>query len=260
MTEIGTADIDRLSHIFDNTTATYKFYWMLALLDVVREGKAHQPVSYIEMVARMVGKAWQPLMYGEFSFGKCDSLICRINELIVCSPLHVDSMEEMVKCYIIANSRSQIVSEIVKKLTKYVPTRFLYPWIGTCTDSQAETLSAEADTRCLYSIKGRTLIVNDLWMKYLTEQNYILEGFTFHHLYRFIEKRNPDFILPLESSITADGSNATYKDSAIKDFASRMAAESGPLYRRTRLVRNIFNAPFYNYGTINGNVNNNPKK
>ena len=35
MKNLNDEDVKKLSQVFDNTSATYKFYWMLGLLDVV---------------------------------------------------------------------------------------------------------------------------------------------------------------------------------------------------------------------------------
>lgn len=253
MMELESEDIVRLSRIFDNTTATYKYYWMLSLLDIVRRGRGHQPVSYTEMVARMVSKAWQPLMIGRFGFGKCDALLDRVKEMIVHSPLNINSYEDRVYCYIMANKDSGLVKEIVVKLTKYVPARFLYPWIGTCTNSEAYIMSSAEERRCLYSIDGKYVYLNPLWIKYLAEQNYILECFAYHRLNCFLEQRNPDFILPAESSFvtTADEVHLSYSDTYKRYFVQSSIVQTKQK-KISRTIKNVYN--FYqgsqNVGTI----------
>lgn len=231
---------------------------MLSLLDVVRQGRAYQAISYTEMVARMVSKAWQPLMMGNFSFGKCDALLDRVKEIIVHSPLCINSYEERVYCYIMANKDTELVKEIVMKLTKYVPARFLYPWIGTCTNSEAHVMSLVVEKRCLYSIDGKYVHLNPLWIKYLAEQNYILECFAYHNLNCFLEQRNPDFVLPMESSLmsTADGLHISYNDAYKRHFVQSSVGKTNPK-RRNRTVKNVYN--FYqgsqNVGTITNQTN-----
>ena len=49
--------VTRLSQVFKNTTATYKFYWFVALLDiVVKERKTK--MSFWEIIAGMVAESW----------------------------------------------------------------------------------------------------------------------------------------------------------------------------------------------------------
>lgn len=108
MNNLNNDDVKKLSQIFDNTSTTYKFYWMLGLLDAVSIGKAHQPITFNEMVARMLGKAWQPLLQGRLSFGKCDNLLHHITHIIMLSPLNMDSLEDKVICYMMSNPKSSI--------------------------------------------------------------------------------------------------------------------------------------------------------
>ena len=201
MNNLNDDDVKKLSQAFDNTTATYKFYWMLGLLDVVDTERAHQPITFTEMVTRMLGKAWLPLLQGRFSFGKCDKLLHNIDHIIKRSPLNIYSYEERVVCYIMSNSRNTIVIDVVKKLSHYVAYRFLYPWIGTCSNSAAEILSREEKPRCIYSIEGDTIKINPIWINYLRNHRNILEGFAMHKLNCFLAKRNPNFVLLLESNM-----------------------------------------------------------
>ena len=201
MNNLNYDDVRKLSQIFDNTTATYKFYWMLGLLDVVNERGAQQPITFTEMVARMLGKSWQPLLEGHFSFGKFDKLLYNINRIIIFSPLNMYSFEDRILCYMMSNPHNTIVSDIVKKLTHNVPYRFLYPWIGTCYNSMAETLSREPERRCIYSIEGDRIRINPIWIDYLIIHRNILEDFTLHKLNRFLARRNPHFVLPMGNNV-----------------------------------------------------------
>ena len=49
-----------MSQIFDNTTATYKFYWFVAMLDiVVKERKTR--ISFWEIIASMIAESRQSI-------------------------------------------------------------------------------------------------------------------------------------------------------------------------------------------------------
>lgn len=62
--------ISTLAACFNKTTTTYKFYWFLALLQAVEEGKVE--VSKRELFAGMVAHAWYTVNYFHLSFGKWD--------------------------------------------------------------------------------------------------------------------------------------------------------------------------------------------
>ena len=65
--------ISCLAGIFNSTSATYKYYWFVAMLDIlVKERKSR--MSFWEIIAGMVSESWFPIHYFKLSFGKSDSL------------------------------------------------------------------------------------------------------------------------------------------------------------------------------------------
>ena len=62
-----------LNRVFDKTVATYKYYWLLGILDLfVKQGKTRMNVW--EIMVTMVANAWYPVNYFRLSFGKSESL------------------------------------------------------------------------------------------------------------------------------------------------------------------------------------------
>ncbi len=60
-----------LNRVFDDTTATYKFYWLLGLLEYTVKGK--NCISIKEMIVSMVANAWYPVAFFRLSFGKSEN-------------------------------------------------------------------------------------------------------------------------------------------------------------------------------------------
>lgn len=58
------------------TTASYKFFWLLALLDILtrRNFDSKQPISIPEMTAAMLKHAWTPVCRFNLSLGKQDKI------------------------------------------------------------------------------------------------------------------------------------------------------------------------------------------
>lgn len=199
---------EKLADIFDNTTATYKFYWMLALLDVVRNGRAHYCISFTEMVARMISKAWAPLTSGLFTFGPADKLSSRIVSLIHNSELKDCDTEERVRAYILTHAEENVVKDIVDRMTKYVPYRFLYPWLGNDNKPNRRTaqLSCEGVNNCIYSIHDKSIRINPAWIEYLTDHLDVYESFTKYNLCYYLARYN-NLLMPDEEILTttADG-------------------------------------------------------
>ena len=64
-------DISRLAAVFSDTTNSYKFYWLLAILDGLRE-TGQTRFSMRDLSSRMIADVWYPLDYFKLSFGKQD--------------------------------------------------------------------------------------------------------------------------------------------------------------------------------------------
>ena len=63
----------RLSKIFANTVATYKYFWFLSILQIHAKTEDLR-IDVWNIVIRMVANAWYPIHYFHLSFGKSDSL------------------------------------------------------------------------------------------------------------------------------------------------------------------------------------------
>ena len=73
-----------LQRVFHKTTASYKFLWFLAILDLVKEapqdaGPLRLSISMI--CARMVAKSWIPTQRFKLSFGRWDQITAIIEAL-----------------------------------------------------------------------------------------------------------------------------------------------------------------------------------
>ena len=71
--EADNLPVQHLVATLKSTTASYKFYWFLALLDAVRNDVA-SPIPFDYLLSRMVALAWYPSNYFRLSFGKADQL------------------------------------------------------------------------------------------------------------------------------------------------------------------------------------------
>ncbi len=65
-------DVSSLAGVFQNTTNSYKFYWFLAILDILQEDGTQLTISKKEIALRMLSRVWYPLDYFKLSFGAQD--------------------------------------------------------------------------------------------------------------------------------------------------------------------------------------------
>lgn len=50
-------DVARLSRIYDNTTATYKFYWFVSIINLINANPDGRVFSFEEIIAGMIAEA-----------------------------------------------------------------------------------------------------------------------------------------------------------------------------------------------------------
>lgn len=180
-------DVEKISEVFDTKVSSYKYYWMLALLDFVGQDDIPSTISFTDMVAHMVGKAWYPIVTGTFRSSYFDFLSERVHQLIDNTELTFDDLDSKVRQYILTNKEDKTVRGIVNKLTECVPYRFLYPWIGANTNRQAAVKSQNFEKyKCPYAISGKTIVLNPQWIEYLRDHHFILVNSTRHLLTQYL--------------------------------------------------------------------------
>lgn len=185
----------RLNRIFDKTVATYKYYWFLGILDLfVKQGKTRMNVW--DIMINMVANAWYPVNYFRLSFGKSESLYETILSL---------QKEYNIPINISVRDLIDLLNELIKNadvrrklnfIQKYVPFRFLRPWIDTSDNKETIIRSKSFENGCLYKLEKINGILwielNHSWLTYLLENYNILNAFTYWELTNFLQIRNPN--------------------------------------------------------------------
>lgn len=192
-----------MNRVFDDTTASYKFYWFLSLLDMyVKNGLEQMPA--LDIASRMVAYAWYPIEYFKLSFGKGDSMEKVIPEVARLTGITVDDkLEDKNEAISKAVSGNDEVKRAVKKLLRDVPYWFQTPWLpvaGKKTDSEKRVenvaRSQRFDNDCLYSLsesdKGMLVTVNPRWENYLKTNYEVLRDFALWNLTLFLQSKNPN--------------------------------------------------------------------
>ena len=184
-----------LSRVFNNTTATYKFYWFQSLLQMHNEEGIYR-MNVWDLVIRMVANAWFPIHYFHLSFGSMDSLHRIVTELQWMTDLPMDAKkEEVVEC-LTARLDDKNVKDQLATLIRNVPYRFLSPWINYTSDADVIARSHAYENGCLYSIQKTKdefyITINPVWNKYLQDYYGILTDFINWNLTLFLQQRNPN--------------------------------------------------------------------
>jgi len=187
--------VSKLAGAFGNTSATYKFYWFLAIIEAVELGKVHIPKR--ELFARMVAGAWYTVNYFHVSFGKQDLLQQAVETIKAAEALPVNLRREEIVNRLIHSDKPETVRALWH-FDKNVPHWFLSPWFrksAAINDSSYKkyiyTASAEFGEDCLYALDVDQIIITPKWADYLKAHSRILKDFCLWNLAAFLQVRNP---------------------------------------------------------------------
>jgi hypothetical protein len=196
-------DISRLTAIFSDTTNSYKFYWLLAILDSLRETSKTR-FSMHDLSLRMVANVWYPLDYFKLSFGKQDGfkpIADFVSErMTVDNRPTAPNLFSQLNNYLSTTDLTQLQRR-VSVLLNWVPYRFIRPFFAQETrgllDHQVNARIVELanqSEKAPYHFIDDKIEIHDKWAAYLHQHQTILRGFTSWHLVRFLQKNNPNVI------------------------------------------------------------------
>lgn len=202
--ESKTVDPRPLAAAFSNVTNSYKFYWLLSILEFLRiEATRVIPIETIAI--RMIANVWYPINVFRLSFGKQDQFVHLIKSLQGTFQFQTGLKKSELEAEIDRIRDSKEVTILLRRLSRYVPYRFLAPWytnelIGvpeSQREKQIESLAMERNgnrtrsTPYNFSHDGKKIILSEEWKTYFLQHLSIIEGFTLWHLNEYLQKRNP---------------------------------------------------------------------
>ena len=155
-------DVRILGRIYKNTSATYKFYWFISILDILLRERRKE-MSFREIIAGMVAEAWYPVHYFRLSFGKSDSMYDCVLKVQQILNIPISTSKNKVKEIIIKEYNNPEIKQILNVLSLNVPYRFLSPWITFENNTQVIEASNKCYKNCLYSISSDKIIINPAW-------------------------------------------------------------------------------------------------
>jgi hypothetical protein len=186
--------------VFQSTTNSYKYYWWFSILQLVKK-KGNNTFRLDEIAIQMIVFAWYPVNYYKLSLGKQDQLAKHIMDL----KSHFNELNDDIKevdLFLFLNSKKGhiVVREIINKLIKYVPYRFVRPWFNETMgvdDSKVNNLiismQSASDRQVPYIIVEETkeIVLNVNWFEWIYSNIKIIESFTLFELFKYVEKNNP---------------------------------------------------------------------
>lgn len=190
-----TLPIEPMTRIFKNTSATYKFYWFMGILDLyVKRDKTRMNIW--DIMVEMTVNAWYPVSYFRLSFGKSDSLRDAIISLQEVHKLPMNINLNELRKWLHSHKNDTQVRQTLGFLPKNVPYWFMRPWIDIADTKKIMRRSQSFENKCLYKLtKDDDTIwveLNPCWLPYLKENYVILKDYAYWNLSSFLQVRNPN--------------------------------------------------------------------
>lgn len=227
--------IDRLNGVFRNTTATYKYYWLLALLDVVAEGRTRIPLR--SLYARMVVHAWYPVNYFHLSFGVWDKLHEVVRLLATQEELDPRAKPGDIE-HALLFTEDPVSVKAILGLGRWVRFRFLSPWLNSSNLSDAQVMHRSQDPKhgAPYVLYGDRVEVPVDWAAYFTEHRVVLRDFCYWNLAEFIQARNPNVPQVVNKLVRPPSRNSLTAQRALWNAVMDHAGDLSCIYTGSQLA------------------------
>ena len=180
--------INKLASVFGSTSATYKFYWLIALVELVEEGTIEIPKKKI--FARMISNSWYTINYFHISFGKQDKFQAAVETILQAENLTIDDKKHNID-YCLEHSNNKETLKQLFHFDKNVPHWFLSAWFPKQDRNTIYASSSAFENDCLYALHKEHITINPLWINYLKLNAKILKDFCYWNLALFLQTRNP---------------------------------------------------------------------
>ena len=181
----------------DRVVASYKMYWLLAILDEVQEGNVE--IEFRKLITRMIAYAWYPISKFRLYFGACDNLGKVVNYISDTYNLKPNiNKSELID--FIYNSDDKELNKMIKNLTYNVPHKFLSPFYdGIAKEPPLKTVMilSQEHKRWIYEIyrnsdEENCIRIREGWDDYLKYNYKMIQGWVYYKLVCFLQKRNPN--------------------------------------------------------------------
>ena len=185
--------IEKLAACFNSTSATYKFYWLLSIVDAL-ESRIKSESTLIpkkELFARMISNAWYTVNYFHVSFGVQDKLQSAIEAIKISEGLTIDANKnDIIKKLL--NTENNITKRELVQFNNNVPHWFLSPWFPGEDKTSIYKKSNQSPFYCPYALHTDFIDVDILWANYFLLNTAFIRDFCYWNLSLFLQVKNPN--------------------------------------------------------------------
>lgn len=187
--------VANLAACFNKTSTTYKFYWFLALLHSVEQGK--DQIRKQDLFAQMLAQAWYTIHYFKVSFGPQDLIQKAAQALCILESIPIDAPREQVISQLSGTTQGVSLGQL-QHFDKNVPHWFLSPWFpkhkGENDGQQRNRIYSQSQSysnQVLYALFPDRIEINPIWLPYLESNIRLLKDFCYWNLTQFLQAKNP---------------------------------------------------------------------
>lgn len=188
--------VNLLAASFNNKVATYKFYWLLSILQSVENGQVIIPK--IDLFSRMLSNAWYTVNYFHVSFGKQDLIQDAVHKLKTYEGITIDEKQDIIRQKLISSTKKESL-RILWHFDKNVPHWFLSPWFPKRQDetdanrkNRIYQESKNISQNYLYALRPDRIEINPAWKDYLITNSKVLKDFCYWNLALYLQTKNPN--------------------------------------------------------------------
>lgn len=181
--------INKLAACFNNTSATYKYYWLLSILQEVEKG--NNSIYKRDLFARMISNAWFTVNYFHVSFGKQDLIQDAIYFVKQVEKIPIDEKQDSIFQKLTLSQNKETKKQLWH-FNKNVPHWFLSPWFSGKNKKEIYSNSKKYNERCLYALHDERIDINIEWQNYLFSNVRVLKDFCYWNLSLFLQSKNPN--------------------------------------------------------------------
>lgn len=226
--------INLLAACFNKTSATYKFYWFLAILVKVEQGETTINKNYL--FAEMVAHSWFTVNYFHVSFGKQDKLQQAVQQIKQTEDLTIDADRRTIFNRLSVTTNKNTVKEL-RYFNAEVPHRFLSPWFRAEDMNLAYQFSQAYTNNCPYALHKDHITINPVWIPYLQKNAGILKDFCYWNLATYLQAKNPNVPdIPNKLIKSATRKNLTEQRKQFWDIVIQELGSVDCIYTNTSLT------------------------
>jgi len=245
--------VNLLAACFNNTSATYKYYWLLSILKEVENGNFK--ISKRNLFARMISNAWFTVNYFHVSFGKQDLIQDAIRLVNRIESIPIDERQDLVFQKLIITTNCETIKQLWH-FNKNVPHWFLSPWFRQKDRTEIYEASGVFGENCLYALHENEIEINPNWINYLSSNARVLKDFCYWNLALFLQSKNPNVPdIPNKLIKPAKRSNLTQQRTQFWDLVVKELGSVKCIYTGEKLtVGNYAVEHFIPYNFVSHNL------